>query len=91
MIKVTDGFYIQTSKYDYALLKEQTSVSEDGEEKLIYKPLGYYTSIRSCLKALAEHWARLEYKNKDIDLPGFCKAISDKIDEYEQYVSSVRF
>ena len=54
MIKVTDRFYINASTTCYTL-QEKTIVQDIKSEKYgkeIFKDLGYYVSIESCLKGI---------------------------------------
>lgn len=54
MIKVTDRFYINASTNCYSL-QEKTIVQDTKSEnygKEIFKDLGYYTTLESCLKGI---------------------------------------
>ena len=54
MIKVTDRFYINASKTCYTL-QEKTTIQDEKSEnygKEVFKDLGYYVSIESCLKGI---------------------------------------
>lgn len=54
MIKVTDRFYINATTNCY-VLQEKTTVKDKKSEnygKEIFKDLGYYTTIESCLKGI---------------------------------------
>lgn len=91
MIVINDEFVITTDGYGYALQQKKIGQSGKGEGKERLRPIGYYTSVRNCLKALAGHWARLKYRDEDTDLPGFIKAINDKVAEYEAIVEKCEF
>lgn len=54
MIKATDRFYINATTNCY-VLQEKTTVKDKKSEnygKEIFKDLGYYTTIESCLKGI---------------------------------------
>lgn len=54
MIKVTDRFYVNATTNCY-VLQEKTTVKDKKSEnygKEIFKDLGYYTTIESCLKGI---------------------------------------
>lgn len=60
MIKVTDRFYINASTNCYSL-QEKTIVQDTKSEnygKEIFKDLGYYTSLESCLKGILKTTTR---------------------------------
>ena len=54
MIKVTDRFYIDANSNCY-ILQEKTKVQDVKSENYgneIYKDLGYYTTLESCLQGI---------------------------------------
>lgn len=54
MIKVTDRFYINANSNCY-ILQEKTKVQDVKSENYgneIYKDLGYYTTLESCLQCI---------------------------------------
>lgn len=54
MIKVTDRFYINANSNCY-ILQEKTKVQDVKSENYgneIYKDLGYYTTLESCLQGI---------------------------------------
>lgn len=60
MIKVTDRFYINASTNCYSL-QEKTIVQDAKSEnygKEIFKDLGYYTTLESCLKGILKTTTR---------------------------------
>lgn len=66
MIKITDRFYINANTNSY-VLQEKTTVKDEqsknyGQE--IFKDLGYYTTLESCLKGFLKTITR-EYINKE--------------------------
>lgn len=66
MVKVTDRFYITANTNCYQL-QEKTTV-QDTESKNygqeVYKDLGYYVTLESCLKGILKTTTR-EYLSKD--------------------------
>ena len=66
MIKVTDRFYINASSTCYTL-QEKTKVQDENSEnygKEIYKDLGYYSTLESCLQGILTTITR-EYISKE--------------------------
>lgn len=68
MIKVTDRFYINANTNCYTL-QEKTIVKDEtsknyGQE--IFKDLGYYTTLESCLKGIVKTNIR-EYIGKETE------------------------
>jgi hypothetical protein len=60
MIKVTDRFYINASSNCYTL-QEKTTVQDEKSQnfgKEIFKDLGYYTTIESCLQGILKTTTR---------------------------------
>lgn len=60
MIKVTDRFYIDANANCY-VLKEKTIVSDKDSKNYgqeVYKDLGYYTNLESCLKGILKTTTR---------------------------------
>lgn len=54
MIKVTDRFYINANSKNY-ILQEKTKVQDENSEnygKEVFKELGYYITLESCLKGI---------------------------------------
>jgi len=66
MIKVTDRFYINANSNCY-ILQEKTKVQDENSKNFgqeIYKDLGYYTTIESCLKGILKTITR-EYISRE--------------------------
>ena len=60
MIKVTDRFYINASSNCYTL-QEKTTVQDEKSQnygKEIFKDLGYYTTLESCLQGILKTTTR---------------------------------
>lgn len=60
MIKVTDRFYINANSNNY-ILQEKTKVQDENSEnygKEVFKDLGYYTTLESCLKGIIKTTTR---------------------------------
>lgn len=68
MIKVTDRFYINANSNCY-ILQEKTKVQDVKSENYgneIYKDLGYYTTLESCLQGILKTVTReLISKNEE--------------------------
>lgn len=60
MIKITDRFYIDANTNCY-VLKEKTIVQDENSKNYkqeIFKDVGYYTSLESCLKGILKTTTR---------------------------------
>ena len=67
MIKITDRFYINANSNNY-ILQEKTKVQDENSEnygKEIFKDLGYYASIESCLKGFLKAITREFISSED--------------------------
>ncbi len=67
MIKVTDRFYINANSNNY-ILQEKTKVQDEKSEnfgKEVFKDLGYYSSIESCLRGIFKTVTREYISRKD--------------------------
>ena len=84
MIVINETYFIKPDVYDYTLCRKRKVKSGKNAGTENYDALGHYTSIRNCLKALAELWARSEYKDKDIDLPCYVDAIREEFRKLEE-------
>lgn len=56
MIELIDGYSIQGKEYDYALVFDTGRKNKDGDT--IYKNIGYYNTVESCIKACYRHLCR---------------------------------
>ena len=68
MIKVTDRFYINANTNCYAL-QEKTIVKDETSKNYgqqVFKDLGYYTTLESCLKGIVKTNIR-EYIGKETE------------------------
>lgn len=68
MIKVTDRFYINANTNNY-ILQEKTTVQDENSDnygKVVFKDLGYYTELESCLKGFLKTTTR-EFISKEED------------------------
>ncbi len=88
MIKVTDRFYIDANTNCY-VLKEKTIVQDEDSKNYgqeIFKDLGYYTNLESCLQGILKTTTR-EYIAKQEE-----NSIYDLIKEIkraEEYLKSL--
>jgi len=60
MIKITDRFYVNANTNNY-ILQEKTKVQDENSEnygKEVFKDLGYYTTLESCLKGIIKTTTR---------------------------------
>lgn len=66
MIKITDKYYITADTNCYKLIEKSTIKDEDSKNygQEVFKDIGYYTTIETCLKGFKKIVTR-EYCNKD--------------------------
>ena len=89
MIKVTDRFYIDANTNCY-VLKEKTIVQDENSKNYgqeIFKDLGYYTNLESCLQGILKTTTR-EYIAKQEE-----NSIYDLIKEIkraEEYLKNLK-
>ena len=84
MIKVTDRFYIDANTNCY-VLKEKTIVQDENSKNYgqeIFKDLGYYTNLESCLQGILKTTTR-EYiaKQEENSIYDLIKEIK-RVEEY---------
>ena len=85
MIKVTDKYYITANTNCYTL-QEKTTIQDENSKNYgqeVFKDIGYYTSLESCLKGILKANTR-EYISKDTtntlqELINYIKSIEDYI------------
>ena len=79
MLKITEKYYIDANTNCYTL-KEKAIVQEQESKnygKEIFKDLGYYTSIESCLKGILKTSTREFIASNDIDIKELLKFLKD--------------
>lgn len=79
MIKITDRFYINANTNCYTL-QEKTTVKDEKSKNFgqeVFKDLGYYTTIESCLKVTTREYISREEENSIQDLLKEIKRASD--------------
>lgn len=90
MIKITDRFYINANSNCY-VLQEKTTVQDENSKNYgqeVFKDLGYYTTIESCLNGILKTTTR-EYISEDEE-----NSINDllkKIKTTSDYLKSIEF
>lgn len=88
MIKVTDRFYIDANTNCY-VLREKTIIQDEGSKnygQVIFKDLGYYTSLESCLQGILKTTTREYIAKQEMN------SIQDLIKEInraEEYLKSL--
>ena len=79
MIKLTDKVYIKADTNNYTLTEK--TIVQDKESKNygkeIFKDLGYYTSIESCLKGILKASTREFIASNDVDIKELLKFLKD--------------
>lgn len=84
MIKITDRFYITANANCYTL-QEKTKVQDENSKNYgqeVFKDLGYYTTLESCLKAILKITTREYVARADINSIQELKEQIKKADEY---------
>lgn len=79
MLKITEKYYIDANTNCYTL-KEKAIVQEQESKnygKEIFKDLGYYTSIESCLKGILKASTRELIASNDVDIKELLKFLKD--------------
>ena len=80
MVKLTDKYYIDADSHCYTLV-EKTTV-QDKESKnygnVIYKDLGYYVSLESCLKGYIKTVTRKYIKDNSISTEDLIKEVQEQ-------------
>lgn len=79
MLKITEKYYIDANTNCYTL-KEKAIVQEQESKnygKEIFKDLGYYTSIESCLKGILKASTREFIASNDVDIKELLKFLKD--------------
>lgn len=79
MLKITEKYYIDANTNCYTL-KEKAIVQEQESKnygKEIFKDLGYYTSIESCLKGILKVSTRELIASNDVDIKELLKFLKD--------------
>ena len=87
MIKVTDRFYIDANANCY-VLKEKTIVSDKDSKNYgqeIFKDLGYYTNLESCLKGILNTTTREFIAREENSIYNLIKEIK----RAEEYLKSL--
>lgn len=88
MIKVTDRFYINANTNCYTL-QEKTTVRDKNSKnygKEVFKDLGYYTTIGSCLNGILKTTLREYISRNDVNT---LKDLENKIKEANEYIQSL--
>ena len=86
MIKVTDRFYIDADTKNY-VLKEKTTVQDTESQnygKEVFKDLGYYQTIESCLNGILKTTTREFISKNEIntiqDLKSYIKSFREYLE-----------
>ena len=89
MVKVTERFYI-TANTNYYTLQEKTKVKDENSEnfgKEVFKDLGYYPTIESCIKGILKTVTR-EYVGKEEE--NSVKELLTQIKLQEEFLRSLK-
>lgn len=89
MIKITEKYYINANSNCYTL-QEKTIIQDKNSknyEKEVFKDLGYYTTIESCLDAVLKIKTR-EFISKETE--NTLKDLKQEIENYKKYLKSLK-
>lgn len=88
MIKVTDKFYIDANANCYVLREKTIIQDEDSKNygQVIFKDLGYYTSLESCLQGILKTTIREYIAKQEINN---IQDLIKEINRAEEYLKSL--
>ena len=89
MIKVNDRFYITANNSCYTL-QERTIIQDENSKNYgqeLFKDLGYYTTIESCLDGILKISTR-EFMSKETE--NSLKDLKEEIKKYKEYLQSLK-
>ena len=89
MVKVTEKFYINASNTCYTL-QEKTTIQDENSKnygKEVFKDLGYYVSIESCLKGILKVSTR-EFIGKEEE--NTVKELLEYVKSQEELINSFK-
>ena len=89
MIKITDRFYINADTKCYSL-QEKTTIQDENSKnygQVIFKDLGYYTTIESCLNGILKVTTR-EFISKETE--NTLKDLMEFIKKENQYLKDLK-
>lgn len=85
MLRLNNSYYLKFDPYNYQLWHNYISTAKETKGKEVSKWIGYYGSITSVIKAVADHKAKLSLANRT-ELNGISKEMYDYIDETVAYL-----
>lgn len=89
MVKITDRFYINATTNCY-ILQEKTTIKDEKSKNFgqeVFKDLGYYTTVESCLRGFFKKTIR-EYVSKE-DINSIYE-LQKQIKETEEFLNSLK-
>ena len=89
MVKVTDRFYINADTSCYKL-QEKTTIQDENSKNFgqqVFKDLGYYTTLESCLNGILKTLTR-EYIGKDTI--NTIKELQEQVKKTDEFIHSLK-
>lgn len=89
MVKITDRFYIASDSNCYKL-QEKTTIQDENSKNFgqeIFKDLGYYTTLESCLNGILKTLTR-EYIGKDNI--NTIKELQEQVKKTDEFIHSLK-
>ena len=89
MIKINDRFYIDADTSCYKL-QEKTTVQDETSKNFgqeVFKDLGYYTTLESCLNGILKTLTR-EYIGKDTI--NTIKELQEQVNKTNEFIHSLK-
>ena len=89
MVKITDRFYINADTNCYKL-QEKTTIQDENSKNFgqeIFKDLGYYTTLESCLNGILKTLTR-EYIGKDNI--NTIKELKEQVKKTDEFIHSLK-
>ena len=89
MVKITDRFYINADTNCYKL-QEKTTIQDENSKNFgqeIFKDLGYYTTLESCLNGILKTLTR-EYIGKDNI--NTIKELKEQVNKTDEFIHSLK-
>ena len=89
MVKITDRFYINADTNCYKL-QEKTTIQDENSKNFgqeVFKDLGYYTTLESCLNGILKTLTR-EYIGKDNI--NTIKELQEQVKKTDEFIHSLK-
>lgn len=82
MIHIVDDFYVDVDELNYTVCRKSTGI-RNGIEVDVYKPCGYYGTLRGAVKGVVEKNRRKMLAEKEVELVEAIKILKEADDMVE--------